>query len=253
LTVNFFTSFSFSCLINPFDHITGGVLGQSPTLDVSFCGQSGVKWAVCTSTLCTYKFGSPSFAPTVTGASTRLYMCINQPETAGQCPVGYTFNAVVSTCLQAPVLTKSNAISASVACAESGGTLMSASTAARSTYLKSVADYVWIGASRNPFGNGFNWLNGDPFVYTDWCPNEPSSDGNCAHINICGSKHSWNDISCSDTFAYVCEAPLPPISSSPTMKPSISSSPTMKPTNVWQSVGISDCTGKHIECLNISI
>ncbi len=67
-------------------------------------------------------------------------------------------------------------------------------------------DYWWFGLTEGPTENSWAWVDGSPYGYTDWGVNEPNDLGgeDCGHLFT--GYQGWNDISCSNTYAYVCEA-----------------------------------------------
>jgi hypothetical protein len=130
-------------------------------LDPSLCGQSDVKWAVCSFTSCIYKSGTahPNTCMGKPTFSNNLYLCTPRvPEVLNKCPLGYSLNSDLKICLKTGN-TPTDGISASLNCVTSGGTLMAASSVARDKYLDS-GDRVarWLGGTLdldNPWN--FRW------------------------------------------------------------------------------------------------
>ena len=55
----------------------------------------------------------------------------------------------------------------------------------------------------------FSWIDGTTPFYDNWAPDEPNSMNNeedCVEVSMeLNDKGSWNDISCSHGFGYVCK------------------------------------------------
>ena len=82
-------------------------------------------------------------------------------------------------------------------------------------------DDAWVGLWRNQSRYGrcdggnrdlsckqahWEWADGTPVEdYTNWAPNEPTGDSDCARMN---SNGLWKDIKCETQFAYICEQPM---------------------------------------------
>ncbi len=73
----------------------------------------------------------------------------------------------------------------------------------------------WIGLTDETVEGTFQWVTGEPFVYSNWSPGEPSGDGD--HVEFFASNEKWNDIAASNkvTASYVIEyesttSPVPP-------------------------------------------
>merc|ERR1712038_1714041 len=64
---------------------------------------------------------------------------------------------------------------------------------------------IWIGGKRQ--GDSFAWLDGTPWDYQNWSPNNPSHrHEECAEIFALNYYPSnWNDDSCSSRNAFVCQ------------------------------------------------
>ena len=39
----------------------------------------------------------------------------------------------------------------------------------------------------------YQWVTGEPLVYTNWSPGEPSKDTNENHVEFFGSNGNWNN------------------------------------------------------------
>merc|ERR1711902_375799 len=76
---------------------------------------------------------------------------------------------------------------------------------------------IWIGGKRQ--GDSFAWLDGTPWDYQNWSPNNPSHrHEECAEIFALNYYPSnWNDDSCSSRNAFVCQ--LTPAKGGPTTLP----------------------------------
>jgi hypothetical protein len=123
---------------------------SNPVLDNSQCGQPNVKWGICGSNFCAYK-SSVKYPTTclngINGGSYIEKVCVDNIPYVG-CPSGYTYTATLNICYKV-VNTATNANSASLGCATSGGVLMSPSNAARNTFMVTTigggGNSYWIG------------------------------------------------------------------------------------------------------------
>lgn len=64
---------------------------------------------------------------------------------------------------------------------------------------------VWIGLSNSTIWDGWTWVATKRKLekgYKKWATNEPSGDGDCAHINV---NNEWNDAKCKNSLNYVCD------------------------------------------------
>jgi hypothetical protein len=142
--------------------VGGDISPTSSTLDNSRCGQTNVKWAVCTASSCTYKSGVtfPSSCTGGAGVTNRVFMCIDEPAVLqAACPAGYSFSAALSICYKLVTATKTAHLAA-VDCVNSGGALMAASSDARNNFIiNSVAGTgrAWIGLTWNADNGVFEW------------------------------------------------------------------------------------------------
>lgn len=66
---------------------------------------------------------------------------------------------------------------------------------------------VWIGANCREEGAGYQWTDGEPFVYYNWFPDEPDhvidGDEDCVAMFISNAK--WTDRPCGQLHPAVCE------------------------------------------------
>ncbi|XP_062571892.1 macrophage mannose receptor 1-like [Saccostrea cucullata] len=107
--------------------------------------------------------------------------------------------------------------SAEYECRKRGAHLISIDDAEEQAFitgvLKSidVGGSVWIGANSRTEGVGFQWTDGDPFVFYNWFPGEPESqlegDEECVAMFI--SNSLWTDNSCQQLHSAVCEKTRP--------------------------------------------
>ncbi|XP_014835616.1 PREDICTED: ladderlectin-like, partial [Poecilia mexicana] len=65
----------------------------------------------------------------------------------------------------------------------------------------------WIGGSDAQEDNNWFWIDGTPFLYTNWCPGEPNNYGgrkqDCLQINF-GDHKCWDDVQCYFPKPSVC-------------------------------------------------
>jgi hypothetical protein len=70
---------------------------------------------------------------------------------------------------------------------------------------------LWLGASRPNSGDPWSWVDGAPFVFTNWANNYPTGDPDANCIVTASANEKWQNARCNDAHAYVCECdPLPP-------------------------------------------
>ena len=80
----------------------------------------------------------------------------------------------------------------------------------RAIKKRNIAGSVWIGISRD-WENKFHTVCGMKPTFTNWRKGEPNDSGgneNCAEI-VMQWNGKWNDQSCHDTRAYVCQLSYP--------------------------------------------
>ncbi|XP_038144840.1 lactose-binding lectin l-2-like [Cyprinodon tularosa] len=68
--------------------------------------------------------------------------------------------------------------------------------------------YTWIGLTDIHREEGWIWSDGSKYNFSCWSQGEPSNGGgseHCGHTNY-GDQFYWNDVSCSRTYAFVCES-----------------------------------------------
>ena len=118
---------------------------------------------------------------------------------------------------------------ARVAAETLGCTLATITSAAENAFVDGVAGPLngWIGGSQpldpdpdlDPAAN-WEWVTGEPFVFTNWNSAEPNDDTNedCLEFRDQGN---WNDLNCSDTGqrGYIVECVNPTIAAIPTVSP----------------------------------
>ncbi|XP_014831463.1 PREDICTED: type-2 ice-structuring protein-like isoform X2 [Poecilia mexicana] len=66
---------------------------------------------------------------------------------------------------------------------------------------------TWIGGSDAQEQNHWFWIDGTPFLYTNWCPGEPNNHGrrkqDCLQMNH-GDHKCWDDVQCHRPKPSVC-------------------------------------------------
>jgi hypothetical protein len=67
--------------------------------------------------------------------------------------------------------------------------------------------YFWLGATDRAVEGTFVWNSGAPWGYTNWIPTNPDNFYNedCLHAYWRPSRIGWNDWSCNNIGAYLCE------------------------------------------------
>lgn len=68
--------------------------------------------------------------------------------------------------------------------------------------------YWWIGLNDLSVEGTWEWIDGSAVTYTEWDSGEPSNSGggeDCVHF-IANQGTEWNDLGCSTSQNYVCEA-----------------------------------------------
>jgi hypothetical protein len=68
----------------------------------------------------------------------------------------------------------------------------------------------WIGLSAvspSSMKSAYTWVNGEAFSYDAWMSTEPNASGRCVVMHSAGfmPPGSWEDVSCSTNYYYVCE------------------------------------------------
>lgn len=113
------------------------------------------------------------------------------------------------------------------ACAAEGGYLATITSAEEKTWI---ADHVqipssspvWLGGTDARIEGTWEWITGEPFIYTNWYPGEPNDARGEDHLSFYSSDngHRWNDWADYNKTSYLCEwNSLPPVISSITATP----------------------------------
>ncbi|NCG20094.1 MAG: hypothetical protein GWP91_13885, partial [Rhodobacterales bacterium] len=72
----------------------------------------------------------------------------------------------------------------------------------------SVADVPWwVGGTDIAAESLWAWTDGTPFFYNNWAAGEPDNFNNEDCVELNWIPYQWNDASCGDTNAYICNAP----------------------------------------------
>lgn len=101
-----------------------------------------------------------------------------------------------------------------------GGQLVSINSSAENTFLNSVltSGSPWTGGFQNPSNPGYNepgggweWLDGSPFLYSNWNIGEPNNGGagNEQNIQFLSGGGSWNDNNGIFSYPYIVEFSCP--------------------------------------------
>ena len=64
---------------------------------------------------------------------------------------------------------------------------------------------VWLGGTDVVVEGTWTWVDGAPFVYTNWASGEPNSDAFDCVEQIGNDPATWNEDDCNAPEAYVCE------------------------------------------------
>ncbi|XP_078392315.1 C-type lectin lectoxin-Phi1-like [Cetorhinus maximus] len=70
--------------------------------------------------------------------------------------------------------------------------------------IKNNRGTYWIGLTNRESERNWKWVDGTPVSFTRWDQGEPNNwygNENCAVIR----RASWNDVSCSNHFRFICE------------------------------------------------
>lgn len=129
------------------------------------------------------------------------------PDAAPPCPEPYVSGGLASCYL---VVTSPTAgwRDAETRCVVDGAHLATIDDATENALLRaSVPDGApyWIGFNDRDSEGDFVWISGAPESYLAWADGEPNDwfwSEDCAMVRNDGS---WNDASCADRLAYVCE------------------------------------------------
>jgi hypothetical protein len=80
-------------------------------------------------------------------------------------------------------------------CVASGGHLAVINNSAENTYLANILalQSAWIGANDTATEGTFQWVNGDPFSYTNWYPGQPNNYNGAQHHVEMLNNGQWND------------------------------------------------------------
>jgi Lectin C-type domain/HYR domain len=81
---------------------------------------------------------------------------------------------------------------ANTAAANLGGHLATISSAAENTFLSSIGTH-WIGLTDESTEGTWTWVNGEPFIYSNWAAGEPNNSGNQDYGVINYSGSAWDD------------------------------------------------------------
>ena len=101
-------------------------------------------------------------------------------------------------------------------CETEGGHLIVIDDAAENDWMKSIAaksmtdssltnQQAWIGLGDSATEETFEWVTGAPLTVALWADMEPNDRYNNEDCVQVGATGSWNDDSCEEPLAYVCE------------------------------------------------
>ncbi|XP_044026912.1 lactose-binding lectin l-2-like [Siniperca chuatsi] len=111
------------------------------------------------------------------------------------------------------VATRMTWADAELHCVSDGANLVSIHSLKEENFVKSLIknfDHAqgdtWIGLSDIQKEGGWMWSDGSAVNFVYWNVREPNNSGgneHCGHTNF-GTDLKWNDLPCSQTFAFVC-------------------------------------------------
>ncbi|XP_060587615.1 neurocan core protein-like isoform X2 [Ruditapes philippinarum] len=143
------------------------------------------------------------------------YTCTCQPDTTGRnceltCPTDWIMY-MGSTCLFFST-DETTWDGANAACQAKGAALAEIYDADKDAFFLAEAEkrsdrYFWLGATDRAVEGTFVWNSGAPWGYTNWIPTNPDNFYNedCLHAYWRPSRIGWNDWSCNNIGAYLCE------------------------------------------------
>uniref|UniRef100_I3KV81 C-type lectin domain-containing protein n=1 Tax=Oreochromis niloticus TaxID=8128 RepID=I3KV81_ORENI len=134
----------------------------------------------------------------------RQWICEKTPNPKNTCPVGWrSFN---HSCY---LLSKSFGSwdAARRDCRDRGADLLVINSPEEQNFLSTITtEGVWIGLNDKEQEGTWKWVDGTPVTLTYWASDQPDNGGeeDCAHVRS-DEKKSWNDLSCSSSFQWICE------------------------------------------------
>jgi len=96
-----------------------------------------------------------------------------------------------------------NWLDARATCQAARGYLAAVGSSEENDLLIGLVDRPWVGGCHD--GDGWVWINGEPWGWSRWDTNQPSGDGDCVEVYPEGV---WNDFYCDSTTygeSFVCE------------------------------------------------
>lgn len=128
------------------------------------------------------------------------------PTWAGSCDSTLGFQSSGGSCYF-PVHAEVAWTDARATCRAAGGYLITVDSAAEHDLARSLVSRPWIGACLDD--EGWGWVGGQAWSYTQWAPREPSGGGErCGEAFDDGASSGWNDYLCDQvwvTDGFVCE------------------------------------------------
>ncbi|KAK4312213.1 hypothetical protein Pmani_016336 [Petrolisthes manimaculis] len=130
---------------------------------------------------------------------------VTNPPPSGHCPSGWIHTGTKCILVQT---TKMSFHDARQYCKQlgSGVDLISIHSDKDEAYLMSVLSLVkqhmWLGLM---FVDGFHWVDQTSVTYTNWATGEPNGgSGGEECVEVYYDTGKWNDISCDDTYGFIC-------------------------------------------------
>lgn len=100
---------------------------------------------------------------------------------------------------------------ARAACSRLGATLLSIESDAENRFVASLTDSrIWLDLTDEVNEGTFVRADGTSPGFFAWSESEPNDSGgteDCGEVYTTGDTGRWNDVTCSQTLAYICEAP----------------------------------------------
>jgi hypothetical protein len=101
--------------------------------------------------------------------------------------------------------TPTNWSAAKAAAEAAGGHLVTVTSPEEKNFLAAFNRNFWIGLSDEQTEGVYQWVTGEPYVYSNWNPGEPNNAGNEDYTEMGGLSGAWNDLNNFNNRLYVIE------------------------------------------------